>query len=268
MLILVTGGARSGKSSFAEAYCAKLGQRGVYIATAQAYDEEMKARIRLHQRQRENGGLHWTTVEEPYALADMLQRLYRLQGVHPGQQHLDGLQERQRLQRDGEQPAEDRWIQEQPEHIERERQPSESGHGQPASGQPERAQPEHEAPDPEKYEGRMHRDDLPVVLVDCLTLWLSNWLLKHERQADAEGQVQPLLDELKRAASLFAADRRRHLVFVTNEVGYGLVPEYKLGRQFRDLSGRMNQQLAQEADEVFLVTAGIPVELKRIRFEL
>ncbi|CAG7633249.1 bifunctional adenosylcobinamide kinase/adenosylcobinamide-phosphate guanylyltransferase [Paenibacillus allorhizosphaerae] len=181
MKVLVTGGARSGKSGFAEAYAARLGDRGVYIATAQAFDEEMEARIELHRENRRNRGFHWDTTEEPYALAETLRTA-----------------------------------------------------------------------------------NAPVVLVDCLTLWLSNWLLRCEHEQDAERLIEHRIDELADAFGSMEGP----VVLVTNEVGYGLVPEYKLGRIFRDLSGRMNQKLARTADQVFLVTAGIPVELKSQAFRL
>jgi adenosylcobinamide kinase / adenosylcobinamide-phosphate guanylyltransferase len=179
MRVLVTGGARSGKSAFAEAYAARQGDRGIYIATAHAYDEEMRERIALHRREREDRGFRWETAEEPYALAEKLRSL-----------------------------------------------------------------------------------SAPVVLVDCLTLWLSNWLLKLEQETDADRMLEDKINELAVVFGAFDSP----VVLVTNEVGYGLVPEYKLGRVFRDLSGRMNQRLAREAEQVILVTAGIPVELKSRAF--
>ncbi|WP_028551112.1 bifunctional adenosylcobinamide kinase/adenosylcobinamide-phosphate guanylyltransferase [Paenibacillus sp. UNC451MF] len=203
MLVLVTGGARSGKSSFAEAYASRLENQGIYIATAQAYDEEMKERIGLHRRQRDEAGFPWTTVEESFELDALLSRW-------TGEVTLQG-------QTYVEQP----W-------------PTD------ATG--------------------------TVVLVDCLTLWLSNWLLRYEQEADAEQLVKQKIDACVAASRRFA-DQGHHLVLVTNEVGYGLVPEYKLGRQFRDLSGIMNQRLAREAEQVFLVTAGIPMELKSQQFK-
>ncbi|MCZ8519381.1 MULTISPECIES: bifunctional adenosylcobinamide kinase/adenosylcobinamide-phosphate guanylyltransferase [Paenibacillus] len=177
--VLVTGGARSGKSGFAERHAARLGGSGLYIATSQAYDDEMRERIALHRRSREEQAFPWTTVEEPYKLSE-----------------------------------------------------------------------------------RLAEADQPVVLVDCLTLWLSNWLLRNE----SEPQSQRLLEEkIEELAQVFERVDRP-VILVTNEVGYGLVPEYKLGRIFRDLSGRMNQRLARAADEVFLVTAGIPLELKALAY--
>ncbi|WP_159882866.1 bifunctional adenosylcobinamide kinase/adenosylcobinamide-phosphate guanylyltransferase [Paenibacillus puerhi] len=177
--VLVTGGARSGKSSFAERYAATLGENGLYIATAQAYDEEMEERIALHRRDRELRGYLWSTAETPYGLAEAIRKA-----------------------------------------------------------------------------------QAPVVLVDCLTLWLSNWLLRLESEQEAARLLEEQVDELVEA---FRA-ARQPVVLVTNEVGSGLVPEYKLGRLFRDASGRMNQRLAQEADQLFLVTAGVPVELKSRAF--
>ncbi|WP_282937107.1 bifunctional adenosylcobinamide kinase/adenosylcobinamide-phosphate guanylyltransferase [Paenibacillus sp. RC67] len=205
MLVLVTGGARSGKSSFAEAYASRLANQGVYIATAQAYDEEMKERIGLHRKQRDEAGYPWTTIEESYNLDQLLNR-WRVGGKHTAQCQTD----------------EDRSC-------------------------------------PTDVTGS-------VILVDCLTLWLSNWLLRYEQETNAEQLVKQKIDECVEACRRFA-EQGHHLVLVTNEVGYGLVPEYKLGRQFRDLSGVMNQRLAREAEQVFLVTAGIPMELKSQQFK-
>jgi adenosylcobinamide kinase/adenosylcobinamide-phosphate guanylyltransferase len=108
--------------------------------------------------------------------------------------------------------------------------------------------------------------DDPIILVDCLTLWLSNWLLfyDYEQQQDAEQLVQKKINELTQALATRSGDT----ILVTNEVGYGIVPEYKLGRQFRDLSGLMNQQVARVCEQVFLVTSGIPIELKSKAYKL
>jgi adenosylcobinamide kinase/adenosylcobinamide-phosphate guanylyltransferase len=179
MLVTITGGARSGKSSFAERYAAHVGPEGIYIATAQLYDDEMRDRAAQHRRDRETSGFSWTTVEEPYELAALLRA------------------------------ADREWGEDK------------------------------------------------VVVVDCMTLWLSNWMLRCEE--DGNGQkmaekIDELVSSLRNAAGT--------VLLVTNEVGGGLVPEYPLGRLFRDLAGRLNQQLAAVSDRVFLVTAGIPVELK------
>ncbi|AIQ56786.1 bifunctional adenosylcobinamide kinase/adenosylcobinamide-phosphate guanylyltransferase [Paenibacillus borealis] len=179
MSILVTGGARSGKSGFAERLTRKLAdpQQAVYVATGQAFDEEMKARIALHRQQREEGGFRWETLEEPLELSVLLER--------------------------------------------------QSGSGQ-------------------------------AVLVDCLTLWLSNQLLAVEERSDRQQLVEEAIAGLEQSVSSFQGT----LILVTNEVGDGIVPEYSLGRLYRDLAGRMNARLARQCEQVFLVTAGIPLELK------
>lgn len=186
MVVLVTGGARSGKSTFAEKYAAHLGSRGIYIATSPVFDEELEERVRLHQQRREQSAFTWMTVEEPYELTGILQEL------------------RSRT---------DLW------------------------------------------------DSGTVVLVDCLILWLSNWLLYHEEE-DAMERLLAKIGELQEALRDFPGT----ILLVTNEVGYGIVPDYPLGRVFRDMAGMMNQHVAAESDQVFLVTAGIPVELKSRAF--
>jgi adenosylcobinamide kinase/adenosylcobinamide-phosphate guanylyltransferase len=182
MRSLITGGARSGKSVFAERYASALGKHGLYVATSHLYDREMEERIKHHRLRREEGSFLWRTIEEPYDLAGVLERC---------------------------------------------------GQGTPGG-------------------------DSPVLLIDCLTLWLSNWILKDECSV----KLDKLSNELAAAVSAYPGP----LLLVTNEVGSGIVPEYALGRKFRDVSGRLNQMLAQACDQVFLVTAGIPVELKSIAF--
>lgn len=207
MLVLITGGARSGKSGFAERYAACLGGRGVYVATGRAWDAEMEERVRLHKAARKAGTFSWETVEEPLDLAGGLERLA-----------------------------------------------GSLSHGGPHSAAPSQG-------------------DNPVVLVDCLTLWLTNLLLdaapeeqewsrpaRESVSARAEAELERLLDVLGRMPV--------PVLLVTNEVGDGIVPEYPLGRLFRDLSGRMNQRIAARCGQVFLVTAGIPVELKSLAFRL
>ncbi|MDD7908449.1 bifunctional adenosylcobinamide kinase/adenosylcobinamide-phosphate guanylyltransferase [Pseudovibrio exalbescens] len=165
--LLVTGGARSGKSSYAESLIERSGLSKVYIATGQAFDAEMRQRIERHQRDRGDG---WTTIEEPIALSDVLLREAR----------------------------------------------------------PDRA-----------------------VLVDCLTLWLSNLMLEDRDTSDAAAQLGASLGFL-----------RGPVVFVTNEVGQGIVPENPLARRFRDEAGRLNQHMASLCDRVVLVAAGQPVQIK------
>jgi adenosylcobinamide kinase/adenosylcobinamide-phosphate guanylyltransferase len=165
-LVLVLGGARSGKSRHAEALVESWPAPWTYIATAEAFDAEMAARIAEHRARRPTG---WETLEAPRDLPAALA------GVPP-------------------------------------------------------ARP---------------------VLVDCLTLWLSNLLLA-ERDLEAEGE--------RLAAAL--AQRAGPVVLVSNEVGWGIVPETPLGRRFRDAQGRLNQRMAAVADRVVLVVAGIPVAIK------
>jgi adenosylcobinamide kinase/adenosylcobinamide-phosphate guanylyltransferase len=165
-LTLVLGGARSGKSRFAEGLVMARPAPWLYIATAQAFDDEMRHRITDHRARRADG---WETVEEPLEIAAVL-------GAVPG-------------------------------------------------GRP--------------------------VLVDCLTLWLSNVLLAGH---DAETEAARLAATLARP--------RGPWVVVANEVGLGIVPENPLARRFRDAAGWLNQRVAATADRVVLTVAGIPVEVK------
>lgn len=165
-LTLVLGGARSGKSSHAEALIAAHPAPWTYVATAQAFDDEMVERI-AHHRARRDG--RWRTVDAPLDLAETL-------AVMP--------------------------------------------------------------------------DDAPV-LVDCLTLWLSNVML-------AERDVG---EETRRLAGVLAAPRGPWVV-VANEVGLGIVPENALARRFRDEAGRLNQMVAAGADSVVFLVAGMPLVVK------
>lgn len=169
---LVLGGARSGKSGFAERLARETGLSRVYVATAQPFDAEMAARIAQH---REDRGAGWITVEAPRDLAAALARA----------------------------DAADR-----------------------------------------------------VVLVDCLTLWLTNVMLgEGEGGGDAAAAGDSLLGALPAL--------RARVVFVSNELGMGLVPETPLGRRFRDAQGRLNQRVAAACDTVAFVAAGLPLWLKR-----
>jgi adenosylcobinamide kinase/adenosylcobinamide-phosphate guanylyltransferase len=218
-IILVTGGARSGKSSFAEQLAVRLGERGTYIATAQALDAEMAARVAQHRVQRDGAAPgFWATAEEPLRLAELLEALdAELSAAHSAE--IPGAELASRPARD------------------------------PASASSPCA---------------TSVSSSTVVLVDCLTLWLSNWVLAHEEDVRLAALIDEKLDELIEAVSRFPV----RLVLVTNEVGSGIVPAYKLGRVYRDLAGRMNQRMAQICDQVFLVTAGIPIELKSQAFRL
>lgn len=168
--ILVLGGARSGKSRYAEALGETVTGNRIYIATAQARDTEMTERIAAHRKRREN---RWTTLEEPLNLAGAL--------ANAGEQH-------------------------------------------------------------------------GFILIDCLTLWLSNLLLAEQ---DCERAVESLIETLDACAGT--------VVIVSNEVGGGIVPDNELARRFRDVAGTANQRLAQACDEVVLVTAGLPQILKPAR---
>jgi adenosylcobinamide kinase/adenosylcobinamide-phosphate guanylyltransferase len=93
-----------------------------------------------------------------------------------------------------------------------------------------------------------------VILVDCLTLWTSNLLLQETNEAGIMAAVDRLVDALNRSTC--------PVILVSNEVGYGIVPENSLARQFRDMAGLVNQRVAQAVDEVFVSMAGIPVQIK------
>ena len=97
-----------------------------------------------------------------------------------------------------------------------------------------------------------------IVIVDCLTLFASNWLLRHEDEHECEQWVRRITrDFLEQAQS-----QRQTIICVSNEVGLGIVPETRLGRVFRDLLGRVNQDFAAAADEVYFLVAGLPLKLK------
>ena len=164
---LVLGGARSGKSRYAEGLVDRHPGRRTYLATAEVLDDEMAARVKAHRARRDSD---WRTVEEPLELAA-------------------------RLKAETEQGA--------------------------------------------------------AVLVDCLTLWLGN-LLGEARDIDTE------IDGLIDAIGQFGGP----VVFVSNEVGQGIVPDNALARQFRDHAGILHQRLAEKADRVVFVTAGLPMNLK------
>ncbi len=169
-LYLILGGVRSGKSAYALDLANRLGSKNLFVATAEARDQEMKDRIAEHRTHR---GPNWETAEEPLHIAQLLE--------------------------------------------------------QKAKG----------------YQ---------VILIDCLTLWLSNLILKYE-----EKKVGQLLEDFTRVLGQI---KGCHVILVSNEVGMGIVPENKLARAFRDWAGLMNQRVAQTADEVILMIAGIPTKIK------
>ncbi|MBO0663549.1 bifunctional adenosylcobinamide kinase/adenosylcobinamide-phosphate guanylyltransferase [Jiella sp. MQZ9-1] len=164
---LVLGGARSGKSAFAERLVEASGFAKVYIATGRAFDPEMEARIEDHRARRGSG---WRTVEAPLGLGAAI-----------------------------------------------------------------------------AAEARASR----VVLVDCLTLWLTNLMLEGR---DVPGEGAALVATLQRVAG--------PVVLVSNEVGLGIVPDNVMARDFRDHAGRLHQQIAAAAAQVFFVAAGLPLKMK------
>jgi len=169
-ITFITGGARSGKSGLAERLAHELDGKRAYIATAQALDPEMVARIEKHRQDR---GKAWDTYEEPLAIAELLQKLSS------------------------------------------------------------------------RYD---------VVLLDCLTLWLSN-IIAHTGDGDV---ISAHSEELIAAIRAFKGT----LLIVSNEVGLGIVPDNPLARQFRDYAGLLNQKVAQVADEVYFTASGIPIKIK------
>ena len=178
-LVLIGGGARSGKSRFAlvrGAAAIAPGGRGLFVATTEPSDDEMRDRIARHRREREEraaGGPRFRTVEEPIALPEALAAA-------------DGAEQ--------------------------------------------------------------------VVVVDCLTLWLSNLLVRGAGVDEVETRLAALVEGLRA--------RRVPIVMVTNEVGMGLVPETPLGRAFRDVAGVAHQRLAAAADEIYFAALGTVVRLR------
>jgi adenosylcobinamide kinase / adenosylcobinamide-phosphate guanylyltransferase len=166
-ITLVIGGARSGKSVFAEGLAEASGLAKVYIATGQAFDREMSERIDIHKQRRAQG---WENVEDPFDLSGVLTKVCG----------------------------------------------------------------------PDK-----------AVLVDCLTLWITNLMLEEKdviAESEAVLQVLPGIEG--------------QIVFVSSEVGLGIVPDNYLARAFRDHAGRLHQQIAAIADEVYFVAAGLPLKMK------
>ncbi len=159
-LVLVGGGARSGKSRYALALAEQYGPHLAFVATAQAFDDEMRERIDRHRAERDQ---RYTTFEEPTALAALLDRI----------------------------------------------------------------------------DGRFD-----AIVVDCLTLWLSNRMLADLPPED------------------LTAPRQSPVILITNEVGCGIVPENELARRFRDEQGRLNQRLAAVADRVVWMVFGCPLVVK------
>ena len=177
MKTLILGGAKSGKSLYAENMAIQSKKNLVYIATAQGYDGEMKQRIVTHQQRRIAQGVEWLTIEEPIALATVLQQLNNDQ----------------------------------------------------------------------------ENNNNCLILIDCLTLWLSN-LLCNLNQKQQQIEINALQD--------FLSTCQIDVIFVSNETGLGIVPMNQLSRQFIDLAGELHQKIALLSDNVILTVAGLPLALK------
>jgi adenosylcobinamide kinase/adenosylcobinamide-phosphate guanylyltransferase len=169
-VILIYGGVRSGKSSYAASIAEKMGKQVTVIATSVLPDEEMLERIAKHKRSRP---AHWEVIEEGTEIAAVLNSI----------------------------------------------------------GDTER-----------------------IVILDCLGVWISNYLLKELTDDFIENEIEYLIQTLNKI--------NYSLIIVSNEAGSGVVPPYPLGRRFRDLLGLANQQIAKVADEVILMQVGIPVKIK------
>ena len=172
-LILILGGVRSGKSSYAQQLAGKMGKRVLFLATAEAGDEEMKRRIARHKSSRPES---WRTVEEQIDLPGALRK------------------------------------------------------------------------------NTAHAD---AVIVDCVTVWLSNMLMHNEKLSEQE-----MIEGVDRLINSYEHGEASYIV-VSGEVGMGIVPEHPLGRIFRDYLGLANQRLAGAADRVVLMVAGLPVDVKK-----
>jgi adenosylcobinamide kinase/adenosylcobinamide-phosphate guanylyltransferase len=177
MKTLILGGAKSGKSLFAETLAIQSQQQLTYIATAQGYDGEMEQRISSHQQRRVEQAVGWTTIEEPIALAHVLRQL----------------------------------------------------------------------------SSSVESKNKQLVLIDCLTLWLSNLLLNLTKKQQ-QREINAVLNVL--------TDYQNDVILVSNETGLGIVPMNQLSRQFIDLAGNLHQRIATLSDRVILTVAGLPLVLK------
>jgi adenosylcobinamide kinase/adenosylcobinamide-phosphate guanylyltransferase len=170
-LILVLGGARSGKSSWALHYAEERYETFLFLATARSLDDEMAERIRLHKSSR---GPEWQLVEEPIEISEAL---------------------------------------------------------------------------------KTRCGDVETVLIDCLTVWLSNVMFEMGMES---------IDFYREGLLTTLSVRERNIIVVSNELGMGIVPENPIGRKFRDLSGQVNQNIAAMADKVVFLMAGLPMVLKDV----
>lgn len=168
MIYLITGGERSGKSSYAQTLALRLSDSPIYVATARKWDADFQNRIDRHQQERDE---RWTNIEEEKHLSKI---------------NLTG----------------------------------------------------------------------KVALIDCVTLWLTNFFTDHQYDVNLS------LEEAKKEFLSIASQQNITLIIVTNEIGMGVHAETPMGRKFTELQGWMNQFLASNADEVVLMVSGIPVKIK------
>lgn len=180
-IILCSGGARSGKSEFAEQLALSLKGRKAYVATGQAFDDEMKDRIKKHQLRR---GKEWITFEIPLHL-------------HKNWEQIKNVSD--------------------------------------------------------------------VILIDCLTMFTSNHIFAHgdiNTQEDSNRIESIILEELRLLLQEINNSNDKTVIFVTNEIGLGIVPGNKLARYFRDITGRVNREVASAANKMYLTISGVTIELK------
>lgn len=180
-IILCSGGARSGKSEFAERLALATAGRKAYVATGQAFDEEMIDRIKKHQERR---GEIWNNFEVPLHLAKEWQNISQT---------------------------------------------------------------------------------ADVILIDCLTMFTTNHMMAHgsiQGQQDANQLEATVLAELETLLAAIKSCEGKIVIFVTNEIGLGIVPDNKLARYFRDIAGRVNRTVATAADKLYLTISGVAIELK------
>jgi len=174
-IILVTGGARSGKSKWAQHHAESLSGPHFFLATAPVLDEEMAERVRRHQKDRE--GFHWKSIEEQIDLGNAIKQC-----------------------------------------------------------------------------------DSGTILIDCLTLWVNNLMYQAEQMKRVLNEDQ-IVESAKKVADAVKSFNGT-CIFVTNETGFGLIPENPMARNFRDLAGRCNQVFAESASEAWLLISGISMKLK------
>ena len=180
-IILCSGGARSGKSEFAEQLALSLKGRKAYVATGQAFDDEMKDRIKKHHLRR---GKEWINFEIPLNL-------------HKNWKNIKNVSD--------------------------------------------------------------------VILIDCLTMFTSNHVFAYgdiNTQEDANRIESIILEELRLLLQEINNSNDKTVIFVTNEIGLGIVPENKLARYFRDITGRVNREVANAANKMYLTVSGVTIELK------